>query len=245
MADIQPYVRTLCLRKLPKGLGVSGAFVRREQIVDQLNSLILATLADYEVGHRIDTLRVAEQLFDDLASSGSFNELNDDFAGDYYRVSPSHVDAFRQASLSGDRISARADAIGEQRYFLDVFSAYVNGETGDATSLGVRVSVPASDRIVSLTHNQQEAIELPLSLLIDDVRSDNEIFEDGVKDRLLGQLRAGRELINSGSVRAYLLYHTLVRGLMELVARYRGRAIAVAAERLVELLIENIFQGAD
>lgn len=125
-----------------------------------------------------------------------------------------------------------------------MLTAVGSDETEESLVLGVSLPIPASDRVVTISHNQQANIDPPLANLIDDVRSDNEELPDGVKERLLGQLRAGQELVRSGSVRAYLLYHTLIRGLMELVARYRGRAIAVAAERLIELLVEHILQAA-
>lgn len=243
MADIQPYVRTLYLRNMPKGGGMSAAFVRRDEVIEKLMAQMLAYLAEYEVSHRIDVLPIVDRLFSEMLGASCFAELADDFAGKYYQPVPDQIVAFRKGAMSGDPISDRADAIGEQRYFGDVFGSFIGGETEEPLASGLGLPIPASDRVVTISHNQQAAVEPPLATLIDDVRSDNEALPDGVKERLLGQLRAGQELIRSGSVRAYLLYHTLIRGLMELVARYRGRAIAVAAERLVELLVEHIFQG--
>ena len=243
MADIQPYVRTLYLRTIPKNGGLSAGYSRREELTSAIVAHILAHLADYEVSNRIDAVPIVDKIFDEMLAAGCFAELADDFAGKYYRPAPAHIDAFKQNALANDEFHSRADAIGEARYFGDVFRAFIDGETEEPNA-GIVLPVPASDRIVTLDHNQRTIVEAPLSSLIDDVREDNEILDEGVKERLLGQLSAGRELISSGSVRAYLLYHTLIRGLMELVARYRGRAIAVAAERLIELLVENIFQSA-
>lgn len=242
MPAIEPYIRTLYVRRLTKN-AFSDGYIRRDDFVAKIADAMREGLGGFEVADRIDIDAVSNQMFDEMVASSMMEELADDFAGRYYRTSINAITNFRQSVLSGDPIHARAEAIGGDRYFRDVFQGYLSGQVDEPSVGSVSIVVPASDRIVTISHNQRSAIDAPLSALIDDVQADNEIIEDGVKERLIGQMKAGQELVRSGSVRAYLLYHTLLRGLLELVARYRGRAIAIAAEKLAELLVEHFFQG--
>jgi hypothetical protein len=98
--------------------------------------------------------------------------------------------------------------------------------------------VPASDRIVKLDHNQISAAESPISELLGALERDNgDPDQPGFRERLLGQIRAGRELIRSGEFRAYLLYETLVRALGELVTRYKDPTISALANALLGALV--------
>ncbi len=100
------------------------------------------------------------------------------------------------------------------------------------------VEVPASDRIVSLTHNQVDETDRSLTNVIETLEADNGSPESpGMRERLLGQLKAGRELILSGQFRAYLLYEVLVRALDELIAKYGNPAIAELAKALLGALV--------
>ena len=104
-------------------------------------------------------------------------------------------------------------------------------------------AVPASDRIVTLDHNQQTVLETASTELIDAVERENSLDGDsGLRQRVLGQIKAGRELIRAQTLSAYLLYQTLVAALGGLIERYKGHAIGIAAAKLLELLIEHIFK---
>lgn len=104
------------------------------------------------------------------------------------------------------------------------------------------LEAPASDRIVTLTHNQQTELESASTDLIDLVEQENSIDGDtGLRQRIIGELRAGRELIRAQSVRAYLLHLTFVSALNGLIEKYGKTAIGVAATKLLELVIEHIF----
>jgi len=243
MSAIEPYVRTLFVRRLAKNAFPDG-FIRRDDFVAQIEEAMRANLNGFDVADRIDISAVSNGMFEEMNANSMMEELADDFAGRYYRTSVVAVTNFRQTLLATDPIHTRAEAIGGDRYFKDVFQGYLSGQADEPIVGGANIAVPASDRVVKLNDNQRTSIGIPLTALIDDIQADNEILEDGVKERLIGQMKAGRELIGSGSVRAYLLYHTLLRGLLELIARYRGRAIAIAAEKLAELLVEQFFQGA-
>jgi len=243
VANIQPYVRALYLRKMPRNAALPESYIRRDAILQQIIETLQEQLGEFSVAHYVDLPPIAENILEEMVAASAFAKISDEFAGDYYSVSPQNIASFRQLAVSHDDISRKAEAIGAERYFSDVFGAWQTGNTEVPNIDGVPIDVPASDRIVPISHNQRAEVIAPLEALIDDVRVDNESIDADVKDRLLGQLRAGQELMRAGSVRAYILYHTLIRGLIEIAARFRGRAIAVAAEKLIELIVEHIFEG--
>lgn len=109
---------------------------------------------------------------------------------------------------------------------------------------GSTPTVPASDRIVTLNHNQQSQLDDTASGLISLVEKENGFEGDPIKRALiLGQLKAGRELIRAQTFRAYLLYDTVLRALGYLIDKYGGAAIGVAAAKLLELLVEQVFKS--
>ncbi len=107
----------------------------------------------------------------------------------------------------------------------------------------VNIPIPASDRIVQLNHNQVTELETPIAKVIDALQQDNgDAEQPGLRERLLGQVKAGRELITSGEFRAYLLYETLIRALGELISKYKNPTILALANALVSALLSQIFQ---
>lgn len=101
---------------------------------------------------------------------------------------------------------------------------------------------PASDRIVTLSHNQNEEMIKAVENVEGLLKHENSIDADtSMRERFVAQLAAGRELLRSSSVRAYLVYETLVRMLGTLIQKYKEKALGVAAEKLLNLLIEHIF----
>jgi hypothetical protein len=104
----------------------------------------------------------------------------------------------------------------------------------DASSVGL---IPASDRIVSLTHNQQIELEDHTTAVIQAVEKENQIDGDpSLRQKILGQLKAGRELLRATIFDGQILILTLVETLKWLVSRYdQGIIGGLAAGLLVEL----------
>lgn len=147
---------------------------------------------------------------------------------------------FAKALEGGDRLFSRV--FKNEEFWADIgleTSAFAQPVIQQAANIEV---VPASDRIVTLSHNQQLDLETSSTELIDSLAKENSIDGDaGLKDRLLGQIRAARELIRAQSVRVYLLHETVMTILGSLIERYRDQAIGQAAKKLLDLLIEHIF----
>lgn len=108
---------------------------------------------------------------------------------------------------------------------------------------GDGAAIPAADRIVTLSHNQMSSLDLSTGELVALVEQENSVDGDAEhRNLLVGQLKAGRELIRAQTFRAYLLYQTLLTTLGVLIDRYGTTAIGVAATKLLELLIEQVFK---
>ncbi len=103
--------------------------------------------------------------------------------------------------------------------------------------------VPASDRVVSISHNQQVILSEGADNVIELLEAENSIDGDEtLRARVLGQLKAARELVRAQTFRAYLLYATVVSALGVLIEKFAGKAIGVAAAKLLEMLIEEVFK---
>lgn len=98
--------------------------------------------------------------------------------------------------------------------------------------------IPAADRMVSLTHNQFKEIDEPTGELLEQLEKDNGIPDNpGLKERLVGQVRAGRELLRAGEFHLDAFKSTMVSGLQEVQARYGDHAIGAAASALLTLIL--------
>ncbi|HEX9806985.1 MAG TPA: hypothetical protein VGA34_08830, partial [Alteraurantiacibacter sp.] len=74
--------------------------------------------------------------------------------------------------------------------------------------------------------------------LLDELERDNGIPDHpGLKERLAGQIRAGRELLRAGEFQLDIFRSTMLSGLAELKDRYGDHAIGAAASALLTLIL--------
>ncbi|MBJ6123108.1 hypothetical protein [Sphingomonas mollis] len=101
--------------------------------------------------------------------------------------------------------------------------------------------VPASDRVVTFSDNQVTELDEQTTAIIDAVSAQNQIDGvPGLRELVLGQLKAGRELLRAGSFRLYLIELTLIETLRMLVKRYEKEAIGGLASALIAVLLKHI-----
>jgi len=219
-------------------------YCRREEVVPVIKMGLDTVLGEFDPKIRSSTHVLAEVFFDRLLEQNAFSVTSDKFAGTYYHYLPPHADKARDIFLRDSQVYEQSQAIGS-RFFPDVFAGYLGvSEVEDSPSIP-GVNVPASDRVVTLSHNQVQEIEAPLDELVKALEADNGIPDrPGLKERLLGQIRAGRELVRAGTFRSYVLYVTLLSGLSSLAEKYKDHAIGAVAATLIELLIKHVF-GVD
>ena len=97
--------------------------------------------------------------------------------------------------------------------------------------------IPASDRFVTLSDNQQSKLEITATELIDEVEKANGIDGDPTfRQIVIGQLKAGRELIRATIFDVQIMHLTLIETLQLLVKRYdQGVIGSLAGALLIEL----------
>lgn len=101
-------------------------------------------------------------------------------------------------------------------------------------------AVPASDRIVSLSHNEVAEFEAQATEVIDQVEALNGIDgEPGLRELVVGQLKAGRELLRAGSFKLFVMQATLIEALLFLAKRYERETIGGLAGALAVALLKH------
>jgi len=204
----------------------------------------------YEVGRNFD--EQAREYIPWMAQQGAIAKEGDAYTGTYYKLLIGQKREVLRKYLATQPIAKRirtlrSDALGRALKRLAEEGGWpeqVSSPTQPEDVGTIAVSVPASDRIVTLSHNQSEEIEAATDAVIDELQGANGIDGDAdMRARFLGQLRASKELVRSQSIRAYLLYETAVGVLGALVERYKDHAIAEVAQRLLDLLIERVFKS--
>jgi len=97
---------------------------------------------------------------------------------------------------------------------------------------------PASDRVVKLTDNQSEKIIVKTDEIIDKIEQNSNSIDGDVdlRSRLLGQLKAAKELFLAGVVKVELVKLTILEALTVLSEKYRDQVIGgLATSLIVEL----------
>lgn len=213
-----------------------------------------------------------EQLIDDalttLRTANAVTRLDSPLTGDMFDIYTSALGYYFEEGASGDTedfdfwgdrnrkiaalpvihtyykagqkwVNRVVDSL-KSRGFDDSFWGW--GTVGnEATSA---VAVPASDRVVTIDHNQQVELDEAATTLIAEIEKENGIDGDAnLRNKVLGQLKAGRELIRSTVFSGYLLYQTLMSMLGSLMEKYKGHVIGEAAKVLFALLLQHVFTG--
>ena len=197
---------------------------------------------------------ISQSVIDELIKLGGFTKRGDQYAGYWYHLNIKHKDLNAQRMLEDNDVRKRLNGLPDAALTraLDEIARedglkplYIEeeevAELSDAVSAEI---VPAADRVVTLKHNQQSQIEEPLNEILTLVEAENSIDgEDGLRELVLGRLRAGRELVRAGIFSVRSLQLTLIVGLQMLVEKYREMAIGIVAAKLLDLLIEQYGVG--
>jgi hypothetical protein len=179
----------------------------------------------------------------------------------YYRIDSTEFDNAMKAGIMGVRSYQIRGGFGEERpdykflesvadlgpeFLSDAIGSYesVLSAVGDDGEVNAEIgigSVPASDRVVSLIDNQKIEMDASATELIDLVEKQNAIDGDqSLKQQIIGQLKAGRELIRAGVFKLALIEQSILTLLSGLIEKYGSQAIGNAARKLLDLLIEHV-----
>ena len=197
----------------------------------------------FETGFENDV----EQVADWVLASQAFETKGNSYTGTWCKLDQGGqqglVSHFRTIDeeglllnqLGGNAILAALSNVGRELGWTSNSDNDGNSD-GQSNSSGV----PASDRIVTLGHNQRQEIEAPIDEVLDLIEPENSIAgEDGLRELVIGRLRAGRELIKAGIFSVRSLELTLIVGLRMLVERYGDAAIALVATKLLDMLLKQ------
>ncbi len=231
---------------------VGDAWIPEEAYESLANAAVLSAFKSYGFEINPASFRVDfDKIFEAFVASGAVVYDGDDFAGNWFKLEVNTKNAVIDQIIANNSGSARAQRLGPQALerALRAIVADIDGPTPNAgvdPSIEIdAVSIPASDRIVRLDHNQSSEFDVDISNLVDQLEGQDNGDPDhpGLRERLLGQLKAGRELIRAGEFRAYLLYEVLVRALGELIDKYGNPTIKAMANALLGAVISKILEG--
>ena len=186
-----------------------------------------------------------------LERFGFVQITSDQYAGDY--ITPTtgwgvsyRLNKLREANpdhgllyvLNGGERLLRL-AFGNASFWGDLDAEIASGPIdAEALDSAPQVEVPASDRLVSLSHNQFKEIDEPTGTLLEELDRDNGIPDyPGLKERLVGQIRAGRELLRAGEFQLDMFRSTMVAGLAEIKERYGDHVIGAAASAILTVIL--------
>lgn len=215
------------------------------ETLDDLKNAVEKNFPAYLEGERLNYLARM------LESYGFITVTTDEYAGDYitplsgwgvsYRLNkikeadPKHGIIF--ALDRGYTLIERA--FSNEKFWSDLDAKIASqGDTKFETILDNPEEIPASDRIVSLSHNQFKEIDEGTAELLEALERDNGIPENpGLKERLVGQINAGRELLRAGEFQLAIFQATMLSGLKEVSDRYGDHVIGAAASALMTLIL--------
>jgi hypothetical protein len=208
-------------------------YVKRSSLIDTLS---------FAIQQPVDIIDF-DKVVDRLVEKGIVEVISDSFAGDFYSFNTQKLLNFVHKEKSVENsILFKMNKIG-----LPFLNAAIEQSNSENIGLGIEyksINIPASDRIVTLKHNQIYSIDESASDIITCIERENAIPDHpSLRELIIGQLRAGRELIRTGVFKAELLHMTLVIGLKMLLEKYEGHAIGAMASKLLDLILTEIGIG--
>lgn len=234
-ARIFDYVEAAILTQLRNNINdlTQYGYITRPQLEGILAQTIRRPTETFGISQTVDRLVQREMV----------EVISDEFAGDFYSFSPNNlVNWIDQESAKVNSVFYKMRKVGLP--FFDAAFDQAMLEMDDSAIEYKSMEAPGSDRIVSLTHNQVDALDEPTSELISAVERENAIPDSpGLRELIIGQLKAGRELIRVGVFKVELLYATLVIGLKMLIEKYKDHAIAALASKLLDLVLQQVGIG--
>lgn len=232
MAEIDPYVQAYALRSI-KQFGLSESFERQNVFFEHIAVTLHDLLDDLNASNVTDVEAISSQIFLEFVENGVIERRDVPFAGEYYRHIPGVYQNYRNNWLSNSEVHSQAQEIGS-RYFPDVFSGYMSSMTGSDELYPDFGLAPAANRVVTFNDNQSADVSEKIDEVARHIEGKNSLEgPSGLKNLILGQMRASRELVLSGVVRWQILQLTLVEALRFIIERYEGEIVSTLASALL------------
>lgn len=220
-----------------------------DQLVQLFQQAMVDAFAKFEIAVQQEYVETVVNVFEAWLDDGIIETDGDEYTGRYLRLNKSRMLGAINEFRGIDPAAQRVEKLGREAYLRALRKVaeedgLLTGPTGSedieraATANIDSLDVaPASDRTVHFNHNEVSEIDERTAEIIDSVESLNVVDgEHGLREILLGQLRAGRELIRAGAFKLYALEVTLIEGLKFLAKRYEHQAVGALAASLITAL---------
>jgi hypothetical protein len=199
LPPIDPYVETYFWLSSAWKEGIPSEWVRRGEVERWLTEQIMASLEPFgsEVSRPYPTL--ASNIFDRLVEQGLLAIEKNPVSGTYYHIDADNLKNFKGRYLNESDLNRQNSIIGP-KLFHDIFHAYGDNELPqDSIQWVPGASIPASDRVVTLNHNQIDELSEPLLELIVQVEKTNgDPDHPGFRERIIGQLKQDESCCDLG-----------------------------------------------
>ena len=228
-----------------------GGWIDSEELSKLTFDLPVWAFADFGYDASGKYVDQSALLINSLLANTALIQEGDEYSGFWTKLRIGQKVKYLQSLREGNVATKRVSSLGEialKRALQkiageDGLSPLSEAEVADTSILVDELDatlVPASDRLVSLKHNEQSEIEGPLEEVLSLVEAENSIHgEEGLRELTLGRLRAGRELIKAGVFSLRSLHLTLIVGLQMLVEKYGNSAIGIVATKLLDLVLKQ------
>jgi len=227
-----PYVQSAVLCELRDRINdMQGHFFLEEDYVNMFDAFFPMNIRP----------GILAEVLHDLVSKGVFEEIRDDRAGSFFRLSRDELlNRYNDETSDPSSLTSKYKLIGQQ-FLASALQLSVQTDEGGDELETKSFDIPAAGRLVEISHNQSSAIDNPTLEIINALEADNGLPEEpGFRERILGQIKAGRELIRAGIFDAQLFYLSMIVGLKMLIEKYKEHAIGAAASKLIDIIYENI-----
>ncbi len=244
MTPIKDYIWVVFLQNPASIANLPAHYVTRDEVEFFALRVISESLGSGGYPDHEANGDLAARFFEGLLKAEALVAISDGLAETFFQVQRANANQFRSAELESSEVHSKASTIGEHRYFQSAFDRFYRDLWNETETDRNSLPVPASDRIVTLNDNQVSIIDLAAINLISEVDKINGVDGDPtLKARIVGQLKAGLELVRAGTLNAYLMHQTVMSVLGGLIVKYKDHAIGETAKILFALLIEHVFLG--
>lgn len=229
--EINPYISVHFLRSVDT-IPLPDSHSKEHELRPKLTAFFQDWAKKNNIEDICDASQLSGELFDSLVQAGQIIQEEHAFGVKYYRFANNRYQKYRDKILAGNRISQSADSVGG-RYFSDIYDAYRD----QVSSFGTDITIPASDRMVSLDHNAPEYREIAegISGLEEQVRGCNEISPEE-RDYLKAGLAAAKILWDSQQLRVIQVKVGVLMAVQDAVNTLEKLGKAVALKFLIDAI---------
>jgi hypothetical protein len=235
---VEPYILAAFYNHYDGSSASNLGFARREAFIDDFKTAALSSVRNYSGNFDLDMESIAQGICDKLLVNGVIETEVDPLAGLYLSLKLDKFPSFRQTELAENPVYQRMQKVGT---FLltDAFAnALAQDDWGDDGAM--EILAPASDRIVTLDHNNPDIAKIRDSLdeVSEELRKDNSeaIANPDEKNRFIAQLKAASELLKLNRLSVRSLSALILPVLYYLADKFAEGAIGALASELLKLI---------